>query len=96
LTADQIKVLISAFTICRAVHNHIELHGQGKMDTKEQLVDAVLKSAGSARESDGRKQLTCAEAFELAKKYEADIIEIGHICNQNNIRICKCQLGCFA
>ena len=66
------------------------------MDTKEQLVDAVLKSAKSGPEPDGRKQLTCAEAFELAKKYEAEIIEIGRICNQNKIRICKCQLGCFA
>jgi len=65
------------------------------MDTKEQLVDAVLKSAKSGSQPDGRKQLTCAEAFELAKKYEAEIIEIGRICNQNNIRICKCQLGCF-
>ena len=66
------------------------------MDKKEQLVDAVLKSAKSGQESDGRKQLTCAEAFELARKHEAKIIEIGRICNQNNIRICKCQLGCFA
>ena len=78
------------------MHNHIELHGQGKMDTKEQLVEAVLKSAKGKARSDGRGQLTCAEAFELAKKYEAEIIEIGRICNQNNIRICKCQLGCFA
>ena len=66
------------------------------MDTKEQLVDAVLESAGEQRPPDGRKQLTCAEAFELAKRYEAEIIEIGRICNQNNIRICQCQLGCFA
>jgi hypothetical protein len=66
------------------------------MDKKEQLVDVILKSAKTGREPDGRKQLTCAEAFELAKKYETEIIEIGRICNQNNIRICKCQLGCFA
>ena len=65
------------------------------MDKKEQLVDAVLTSAKSGSQPDGRKQLTCIEAFELAKKYEAEIIEIGNICNQNDIRICKCQLGCF-
>jgi hypothetical protein len=65
------------------------------MDRNEQLVDAVLKSAIKVGESDGRKQLTCAEAFELAKTYEAEIIEIGRICNQHDIRICKCQLGCF-
>jgi hypothetical protein len=66
------------------------------MNKKEQLVDAVLKSADSGRRPDGKKRLTCAEAFELAKRYEAEIIEVGRICNQNNIRICKCQLGCFA
>lgn len=66
------------------------------MDKKEQLVDVVLKSAKKSGESDGRKQLTCAEAFKLAKEHDAKIIEIGRICNQNNIRICKCQLGCFA
>ena len=66
------------------------------MDRNEQLVDAVLKSAQKIGEPDGRKQLTCTEAFKLAKKYEMEIIEIGNICNQNNIRICKCQLGCFA
>ncbi len=66
------------------------------MDRNEQLVDAVLKSAEKDEESDGRKQLTCAEAFKLAKEYEAEIIEIGRICNQHNIRICRCQLGCFA
>ena len=65
------------------------------MDMNELLVEAVLKSVNSERESDGRKQLNCSEAFELAKKYETEIIEIGRICNQHNIRICKCQLGCF-
>jgi len=61
----------------------------------QELVNAVLKSANSSQQSDDRKRITCAEAFELAKKYETEIIEIGRICNQHNIRICKCQLGCF-
>ncbi|MFC1635454.1 hypothetical protein ACFL5Z_11480 [Planctomycetota bacterium] len=66
------------------------------MDKKRQLVDAVHKSACTTGKSDGRKQLSCAEAFELAERFEVEVIEIGHICNQHNIRICKCQLGCFA
>ena len=77
------------------MHNRTKFYGQGKMDKNEQLIDAVLKSAKGQHPPDGRKQLTCTEAFELAKKYEAEIIEVGRICNQNNIRICKCQLGCF-
>ena len=66
------------------------------METDEHLVEAVLKSSKSGIGPDDRKRLTCAEAFKLAKEHRAEIIEIGRICNQNNIRICKCQLGCFA
>ncbi len=66
------------------------------METNQELLNAILKSAKSRPESDDIKRLTCAEAFELAKNFETEIIEIGHICNQHNIRICKCQLGCFA
>ena len=66
------------------------------MEKNEELVEAVLKAAEKCGESDGRKQLTCAEAFKLAKEHKAKIIEIGNICNQHDIRIRKCQLGCFA
>ena len=60
------------------------------MDKKERLVDAVLRS------SDGDpKNISCAKAFGLAKKYEVNVAEIGRICNNNNVKICKCQLGCF-
>ena len=65
------------------------------MDKSEQLIDAVLKSAKKSEESDERKHLDCAEAFKLAKEHEVKVIEIGRICNQNNIRIRRCQLGCF-
>jgi hypothetical protein len=78
------------------VHNRRELYGEAQMDTKEELVKAVLKSADSGLEPDNKKRLTCAEAFELMKNFETEIIEIGRICNQHNIKICKCQLGCFA
>lgn len=62
------------------------------MMEKEDLISAVLKQA---KEVDGRKKLTCAEAFVLARQFKVGIIEIGRICNQNNIKIHKCQLGCF-
>ncbi|HUU19698.1 MAG TPA: hypothetical protein VMW72_21285 [Sedimentisphaerales bacterium] len=68
------------------------------MNKNQELLNAILKFANGRAGSDdmGKKRLTCAEAFELAKNFETEIIEIGHICNQQNIRICKCQLGCFA
>ncbi len=62
------------------------------MDKEKDLIDAVLKRA---QEVDGIKRLACAEAFELAQEYEFRVIMIGRICNQHDIKICKCQLGCF-
>ncbi len=62
------------------------------MGKEEDLTKALLKRV---QEVDGRKKLACAEAFELAQEYEVRVIMIGRICNQNDIKICKCQLGCF-
>jgi hypothetical protein len=60
------------------------------MNNREQLVETIVKS------SDGNpKKLSCAKAFHLAQEYEAKLAEIGRICNDNNVKICKCQLGCF-
>ncbi len=62
------------------------------MGKEEDITKALLKRV---QEVDGRKKLQCAEAFELAQQFETGIIEIGRICNQHKIKICKCQLGCF-
>jgi hypothetical protein len=65
------------------------------MDKEKQLVEAVLKSVDNGREANGRKSLTCAGAFKLAEEFEMDVIKIGRLCNKHNIKIRKCQLGCF-
>ena len=62
------------------------------MAKSEKLTRAVLERA---QEIDGIKKLSCAEAHKLAREFQVDTIEIGRICNQQNIRICKCQLGLF-
>lgn len=62
------------------------------MGEEKDLAKAVLERA---RQSDGKRWLTCAEAFELAREFQAEIIEVGRICNRQDIRVCKCQLGCF-
>ena len=62
-----------------------------KMD-EERLVNAVLDRAES---SDGKDRLGCAEAFALAKEFKVEAAVIGRICNEQDVRICKCQLGCF-
>jgi hypothetical protein len=63
------------------------------MTDKEKLTDAVLEQV---RQEGGEKRLTCAEAFELARKLDVEIFEIGRICNREKIKIRKCQLGCFS
>ena len=63
------------------------------MCKSDNLIDAVRERA---QETDGGKKLACAEAFELAQEFGVEVAEIGHICNQQNIKIRKCQLGCFS
>ena len=65
------------------------------MNKKEELMKAILKFVDNGQSTEDKKRLTCAEAFELAEKYDVEIIEIGRICNKCKIKICKCQLGCF-
>lgn len=71
----------------------LKLDEELQMDKKKELINAVLDRV---QESDGKKKLMCAEAFELAQQLDVEIPEIGRICNQHNIKIYKCQLGCFA
>ncbi|HUS71500.1 MAG TPA: hypothetical protein VMY06_00425 [Sedimentisphaerales bacterium] len=63
------------------------------MCKSEDLINSVLERA---QDSDDRKKLTCTEAFEIARELNVEVAEIGRICNRQNIRICKCQLGCFS
>jgi len=78
--------------ICRVVHNHIKVRGEAQMSKEEDLINTVVERA---QETDRGKKLACAQAFELAHELGVKVAEIGRICNQQNIRICKCQLGCF-
>ena len=63
------------------------------MKSEEELAAAVL---ARAKETDGRKSLTCAEALGIAAELGIEAARIGRICDQQKIRICSCQLGCFA
>ncbi len=49
----------------------------------------------SAVESDGKKKLSCAKAFEIAEQFAVSKQSIGQLCNENDIKINACQLGCF-
>ncbi|MCL5281308.1 MAG: hypothetical protein M1376_15525 [Planctomycetes bacterium] len=49
----------------------------------------------AAAEVNGRKTLACAHAFEVHHRHGIPLRDIGRICDENGIRICACQLGCF-
>lgn len=62
------------------------------MSDETELIDVVVNSAN---ETDGRKKLPCAKAFQLAEEFNVPPARVGRICNDNNIKISNCQLGCF-
>lgn len=54
--------------------------------------DALREAVKIAARED---RLTCAKAHELEKELGVTLQEIGAVCNELNIRIKACQLGCF-
>ena len=58
-------------------------------DKTEQLLEEELK----ASLVDGR--LHCAVAFKISRKLKVSPNVIGDMANRLNIKISKCQLGCF-
>lgn len=55
---------------------------------KEELYQEILKRA-----QDGK--IACRQCFEVAQECNASLKVIGDVCNENEIRIRACQLGCF-
>lgn len=43
----------------------------------------------------GKRQLACPDAFRLAAEHDVKLKDIARVCNREDIRFCKCQLGCF-
>ncbi len=59
---------------------------------KEDIRKAVFEAA--VAEGD-RRTLQCAEAFRLADELGVQLTEIAAVCQSEDVRICRCQLGCF-
>lgn len=55
---------------------------------RDKIVDEIQKASE-------KKRLSCEKAHELSRLLEVPPQEIGEICNELNIRIASCQLGCF-
>lgn len=58
--------------------------------------DDILKMINKKIIKDGEKtKLSCSSAFQIASELDIKLGQIGKVCNEKNIRICDCQLGCF-
>ena len=55
----------------------------------DEKIGEALKEAGI------EKEITCPQAFAIAKKAKVTLKAIGDYCNANKIKIHGCQLGCF-
>ncbi len=62
------------------------------MELKQEIIDAINEAA---TERDGRKMLSCPQAFQLAEQYSVPVRKIGDYCTTEGIKMVHCQLGCF-
>jgi len=62
------------------------------MEDTHRLHAAVMEAS---YEEGGRRRLKCADAFKIVEQLGVKLTDVSRICNQNNIRISNCQLGCF-
>jgi len=47
------------------------------------------------QESAPKGKLPCIMAFKIAREHNVSVAEVGDFCNEMNIKIVNCQLGCF-
>ncbi len=40
-------------------------------------------------------KIPCVMAFKVAREHDCSLAELGKICNELDIKIVSCQLGCF-
>ena len=59
---------------------------------QERILEAV---SGAATQVEGRKTLRCSDALGIASQLDVEPRAIGRICDENQVKIIKCQLGCF-
>ena len=63
------------------------------MKSPDELTKIILDRS---RDVEGRRTLTCVQALGLAAELGVEPARIGHICDQQNIRLGSCQLSCFS
>jgi len=68
--------------------NSIRQRGKIIIMGKEELYQEILKRAVEGK-------IACRQCFEIAKECDASLKIIGELCNEKNVKIHACQLGCF-
>lgn len=53
------------------------------------LIETLKARTGDA------KRLSCSEAFKIARDLDVPPAVVGRVCNELEIKITSCQLGCF-
>lgn len=56
--------------------------------TREQIIDSIRRETVNNR-------LACEKAYALATELNVPLQQIGALCNELEIKIASCQLGCF-
>ena len=68
-----------------------DLRGTGMMN-REEIQSYIIDNAGDI---EGRTCITCSELLSIAAQLNSNPKDIGALCNELNIKIRNCQLGCF-
>ena len=53
----------------------------------------TLEEAVKEKSKNGK--LACKTAWQIAWELDIEVKEVGRYCNENNIKIVACELGCF-
>lgn len=84
----------AAQSLCFPLHNDPDLYPGHMAETMDRdIVRSELLRR--THEKDGRRRIGCREAQELAATLGVAHGLVGEICDQEDVRICDCQLGCF-
>ncbi|MDY6826310.1 MAG: hypothetical protein SVV67_03920 [Bacillota bacterium] len=57
-------------------------------EKKKKLRERILSEAEN-------NKMTCKKAFNIASEVDCLPIDVGHECNELEIKVVGCQLGCF-
>lgn len=59
-----------------------------------QSLEEIIKEHCISKE-DGKLKLSCKSAYDISEKYGYALSVIGKTCDELDIKIYGCQLGCF-